>query len=228
MHACPYPRTAPQRHLVFCAWWSWLRGCAPLARAGRHFKERSPACGRGGARKSTSRYPVWSQGLWPNGVRGWAGGAHHPTLAHTTLRGRCGSCGNARNCNSGKRGGGERSRYDPLLPARRSQKIVSSNKMLQTEVEILRFQTNRRSNNSKRFSAASLGSAGGPFTAAFPVSVPYSRDDRCSLPVQLSALWVGWGLKSDELVAFQVSAIAGQFDYGVRFACSSARSARRS
>jgi hypothetical protein len=30
----------------------------------------------------------WGEGL--------GGGAHHPTLAHTTLQGRCGSCGNAR------------------------------------------------------------------------------------------------------------------------------------
>jgi hypothetical protein len=32
-----------------------------------------------GLGKCTSQIPC-CQGLWPNGVRGWAGGAHHPAL----------------------------------------------------------------------------------------------------------------------------------------------------
>jgi hypothetical protein len=55
LHTRLYPRIAPRR-------------ACPT----RHFKEKSPACGSG-ARKSTSRYPVWSQGLSPDGVRGWVG-----------------------------------------------------------------------------------------------------------------------------------------------------------
>jgi hypothetical protein len=125
VHTCPYPRTAPRRHRTFCAWW--------------HFKEKSPACVWAGL-GSPPLDTLCCQGLSPDGVSAWVGpGGHTIRDSHSTFRGPLRFLRQLRAIatqGNGGRGDGGRKIYAPPHPARHAQKIVSSDKMLRTEVDV--------------------------------------------------------------------------------------------